>query len=48
MNGITGCSNRSNVSSTAASTALVWETPSASWVLANSTYQSQNSSHAKW
>ena len=47
-NGITGCSNLSSVSSTAASTAVVPERPWASCTFANSRYQSQNSSQAKW
>src|ERR1700683_2650130 len=47
-NGITGCSNRSNVSSAAANTAVVCESPSATCVLASSRYQSQNSSQVKW
>ena len=47
-NGITGCSSLSSVSSTAASTAVVCCTPSANCTLASSTYQSQNSSQAKW
>ena len=46
-NGMTGCSSRSSVSSTAASTAVVWVSPSASCTFATSTYQSQNSSHVK-
>ena len=47
-NGITGCSSRSRVSSTSASTAVVCCTPLVSCTLASSRYQSQNSSHAKW
>ena len=47
-NGITGCNSLSRVSSTAASTAVVWLMPWASCTLANSRYQSQNSSQAKW
>ncbi len=49
-NGITGCSSLSRLSSTVASTAGVCVACS-SWpscTLASSTYQSQNSSQAKW
>ena len=47
-NGITGCNSLSKVSSTAASTAVVCVIPSVSCTFASSTYQSQNSSQAKW
>ena len=40
--------NNCKVSSTPASTAVVWEIPSANCTFASSTYQSQNSSQAKW
>ncbi|SKU19410.1 Uncharacterised protein [Mycobacteroides abscessus subsp. abscessus] len=45
--GITGCSNRSSVSNTVASTTRVLSARSTICTLANSRYQSQNSSHAK-
>src|SRR6516165_10258075 len=51
-NGMTGCSRRSNWSSTKPSTCLV--VPAAAWspdvsgTLASSRYQSQTSSQAKW
>ena len=46
-NGITGWSNLSRLSSTVASTAVVPRSPRPSCTFASSTYQSQNSSHAK-